>query len=404
MSVAIIGCGSSGSAIAAQLARGKFFSKIKLIDLDVRKTKKLEVLLKKINKNINYLTLNLDATNIKSIKENLSQVDVLINAASPICNIPLMHACLKSRTNYVDLASDPFCYEGIGNETTLDEQLKLNNMFIKKDLVAVTNTGFSPGFTDVLCKHVVDKYSLNFINYFKVYIAELIESDIFVVSWSPYIFLLETISQSTVYEKGKIVYLDSQQNTKTITFPRPIGKIHIRPFNGHPELRTIPEFIRIPINYLEISGGMRLNNMQINDIIVEALRRKVKESVIFKGDILEILSKSFPNPDTFAENYKKGLIKKELACCRIEIMGRKKDKRILKYRVEIEHDIKNEIKKIPTSVSSFFVSFIPSIIAKKIGDGTISERGVIAPAALSVASDIIYECKEMGMNIKEYCN
>lgn len=400
IAITIVGCGSSGSAIAAQLAKKGIFSKINLVDSDMKKIKRLLIELNKISNNIDYTPFEVDATNTESVQKVLSDVNVLINAASPICNISLMKACLNSCTNYIDLASDPFSYAGIANGTTLDEQLELNSEFVDNCLVAVTNTGFSPGFTDILCKHVVNEHSLDLIEYFKVYFAEKIESDRFVVSWSPYILLLEAISQSTIYKKSEIIYLDSQQSSKNITFPHPVGRIKVRPFNGHPELRTIPQFLGIPIEYIEISGGMQLNNMQLNDIIVEALRRKVKESVIFKGDVIGILSESFENPDTFAENYKKGIIKKEAACCLIEIKGRKNNE-TFKYNAEIQHDIKDEIKNISVSISAFLVSFTPSIIANKLELGKIKEKGVIAPAALSIASEVISECKEMGMNIKE---
>ncbi len=400
MSIAIIGCGSSGSAIAMRLARERSFSEMKLIDVNAQKVNKLLTELHGINSDIEYITAFGDATKIKFIQKVLNGSDVLINAASPVCNIPLMKSCLNTNTNYIDLASDPFSYSDIAMGTTLEEQMKLNEKFIKKDLIAITNAGFSPGFTDIVCKHVVHNFSLDSIEYFKVYLAEIIESERLVISWSPYMMLLESLLKPTIYRDGKIVYLDSS-TSKYVNFPPPIRKVKLRPFNGHPELKTIPEFIDIPVRYIEISGGIVLNGMQLNDIIVEALRKQVENSIIFKGDILEILSKSFENPDTFAKNYENNIIKRENASCIIEVKG-KRGKKKVKYRMEIQHDIKDEIKKIHGSISAFLVSFVPSIIAKKIKFGEIKERGVVAPAALDNPSEIISECKKKGMNIREF--
>jgi len=400
MEITLIGCGASGSAIAIQLAKGKLRT-IKLVDIDLNRTNKLLNTLHSINSNLTVDEFRIDATKSREVDEVLSDVSVVINAASPICNIPIMKACLNSDTHYIDLASDPFRYSGIIEGTTLDEQLELNDQFIDKNLVAVTNAGFSPGFTDILCRHVVDDNNLDVLDEVKIYLGEIIESEKLVVSWSPYMLLLETISPPTVFRNGKIIEIGYEESLRHIEFPPPIGKIEVKTFNGHPELRTIPEFMDIPIKYVEIAGGGTFNTLELNDLIVEALSRKVKESVIFNGDVLEILSTVFENPDKFAENYRKGIIRKENSCCLIEIKGRKKGK-ILNYKAVIQHDIKETIKKIPTaSVSTFMVSFTPAIIAREIISGKIKERGVIAPAALSIASEIIKECKKQGLNIKE---
>lgn len=396
----MIGCGASGSAIAMQLAKSGL-KNIKLADVDPLRANKLSNNLHSVNKKISVDEFRINATNKTEIDKVLYDVDVVINSASPRCNIPIMKACLDTGTNYIDLASDPFRYSGIVEETTLDEQLKLDDNFKKKDLVAITNTGFSPGFTDILCRHIVDDNKLDSIEVVKIYIGERIEADKLVVSWSPYILLLESISPPTIFENGKIFEVDSQKNLRHFEFPKPIGKIEVKTANGHPELRTIPEFIDVPVKHLEVAGGVVLNNLELNDLIVEALSRKVRESVIFNGDILEILSSVFENPDDFAENYKKGVIKKENSCCIIEIKGRRK-RQNLDYHAVIQHDISETIKKIPiASVSTYMVSFTPAIIAREIILGKIKERGVIAPAALSIASDIVIECKEIGLSIEE---
>ena len=398
--VALIGCGASGSVIAAQLAN-EGVSTIKLVDVDLAKANKLLDFLHSSNQDIIVDVSKIDAKESKKVEEILDDVKVVINAASPVCNIPIMRACLKSDTSYIDLASDPFRYSGVIEGTTLDEQLELNDEFMDKGLVAVTNAGFSPGFTDLLCRHVVEDNDLDVVDSIKIFLGERVESDKLVVSWSPYMLLLETICPPTVYDKNKIVEIDSQKSIKYIKFPQPIGEIEVKIFNGHPELRTIPDFMNVPVKYVEIAGGAMLNNLRLNDLIVEALSRKVKESVIFNGDVLEILSSVFENPDEFAENYKSGVIKKENSCCLIEIKGMKK-KKILEYRAVIQHDISEVIEKISiASVPTFMISFVPAIIAREIIMGRVNERGVIGPATLAIASEIIRECKEMGLNIKE---
>ena len=160
MTIAIIGCGAVGSAIAEQLAKRGNINKIKLADSDVNKIKKHLNTLQKINPEIEYCAVQINAMNTEEVEIILKDVTVVINAASPVCNIPIMKACLISNTNYIDLASDPFEYPDIEG-TSFDDQLRLHNEFLNKNLLALTNTGFSPGFTDILCKHVISRNSLD---------------------------------------------------------------------------------------------------------------------------------------------------------------------------------------------------------------------------------------------------
>lgn len=399
MKVTLIGCGAAGSAIAMQLLKGDL-STINIADADLNRANKLFSSLCSLKRNLSGNAFRINATKTEEVIKILEDVDVVINAASPRCNIPIMIACINTGTNYIDLASDPFYYSEMDG-TTLNEQLEYNDLFLNKGLVAITNAGFAPGFTDILCRYVADENGLDIIDKVKIYFCEIIESDKLVASWSPYILLLETIYPPTVFSKDKIIEIDFHKSIRDIKFPQPIGKIKVKTLNGHPELKTIPKFMTIPVKYVEVGGGILLNNLQLNDLIVEILSKKVKESVIFNGDILEILSSVFENPDEFAENYRKGIIKKERVCCLVEINGRKKGKK-LKYRCVIQHDISETIRKISTaSAASFLVSFVPSIITKEIILGKIKEKGVIAPAAISIASKIIKECRDMGLNIKE---
>ncbi|MBD3387467.1 MAG: hypothetical protein GF414_00840 [Candidatus Altiarchaeales archaeon] len=400
ISVAIVGCGASGSDIALQLSKTNLFSNLLLLDINPKRTKKLSKKLRSINKKISISTFRIDATNSDSLSKLLLDVDIVINASSPLCNLPIMEACLESGTHYLDLASDPFRYSGIEKGTTIDEQLELNDRFIQENLIAITNTGFSPGLTDIICKHVVNDYSLDSLISVKIHFAEVINSKKLVLSWSPYILLLEVISPPTVFSNGSINEISSQESSRQINFPEPIGKINIRIFNGHPELRTIPDFLDVPVKYIEIGGGMRLNDMQLNDIIVESLCNQIKKSVIVTGDLLSELSKHFESPDEFSDNYRKGIITKEVFTSIIEIKGKKSDK-VLEYRAVIQQDLDEIFENIFGSVATFMVSFVPAIIANEIKSGNINQTGVIAPAALDVASDILNKCKIQGLHIDE---
>jgi hypothetical protein len=141
--------------------------------------------------------------------------------------------------------------------------------------------------------------------------------------------------------------------------------------------------------------------MNFNDIIIKALRDKISKSIIFDGDIFELLSSSFENPDNFIDLYKKGNIKNEHSTCIFNLKGRKGNNNI-EYQAIINHNLKDISKKfISGSVSAYMVSFIPVILAEMIIKKNILEKGVIAPAGLKNSSDILEESKKLGLNIEE---
>lgn len=401
MTIAIIGCGGSGSAIGSQLIKKENVDKIKLIDFNIEKSQKLFNELSIINNKLEFESFQINAINNENLVNIFKDVKVVINAASPVCNIPVMKACIKSNSNYIDLASDPFNYQDITGETSLDSQLALHDKFMKNDIVAVTNAGASPGFSDLLCRHASETNSFDSLEHIKIYFAEIIKSEKLVSSWSPYMLLLESILPATIYEHNKIYEIESDKRHKFVGFPQPFGKIKINLFNGHPELRTIPEFMKIPINHIEVGGGMLLNELELDDIILEALREKVKDSMIFEGDIFKYIADSFESPDSFVENYKNGVISKESLCCLTEVVGIT-DGNPIKYIASTMIDLEKIIKKNPLATStSYMVSIVPTILASKIIQDEIIEKGVIAPAALNSASEIVKEARQFDLNFKE---
>jgi len=401
MTVAIIGCGSSGSAIASQLVVKKNIKKLTLVDDDLKKIKKLVTELSKIDKKLECSIYKINARKTTDLIQNLRDIDVIINASSPLCNIPIMKACLKTKSNYLDLASDPFSYPGINKDTTLDSQLELNKPFINENLIAITNAGASPGFSDLLVKYISEKHLLDEILKIGVYFIEIVKSEKFIASWSPYTLLLETMYPATIFKDNKIIELENNQRKKIIQFSKPFGKMEIMLFNGHPELRTIPDFLKIPIRYIEVGGGFMLNNLDLENILLEAMRRILNKSPLVKGNLIEILASSFEKPDKFLKYFKDKKIEKDIISCLVEIEGKNKNKKI-KYKVSSTVDLEKIFNVVPLSTaSSFMVSIVPSVLTDMILQNKISEKGVIAPAALSNASDIINECKRYKIDFNE---
>ena len=343
--------------------------------------------------------ITLDASDESSLTKVLAEVSVTINAASPFINLPVMNSCLASNTHYIDLASDPIQYPGLEG-TSIEDQLKLDNNFKGKQLIALTNTGFAPGFTDLLTKYAIEEMNIDIIKSLKIFFADTIKANRLVASWSPHIILFETLSPPTVYNGQEIVEIGDHEARRKIKFPEPIGNIETRIFSGHPELRTIPEFAGVKVDRIEVGGGYRINDLELDSIIATALREKIRYGSEMNGDIFEVLASAFDSPDSFIDQYNKGTISDEHLCCLFELNGISSGNEV-NFNAIITHDLKEVLEKCSGgSVASFIVSIVPAILAERIAAGEIKETGVIAPAALSNVKPLINECVKRGLSLE----
>lgn len=399
MKVGLIGSGSSGSALALEISKMKGIERLVIADKDIDSVRSLS---KKIKGNIETECYEIDATEQNDAEKIAEKSDIIINTASPICNIPIMKACIARRSNYIDLASDPFEYPDREAKTSINHQLKLDQKFSNNNLLAITNAGASPGFSDILFNYASKTCSLKSVDNVKIYFSETVKSEKLISSWSPYTLLLESILPPTVYEDGEIKQMNFEERKRTIRFPTPLGKTRVLLLNGHPELRTIPEFTEVPIKYLEVGGGLELNGKFLDEIILETLSRQSSESPIFRGEIFKILSQSFEPVNKFIEYYKSGIVKKDFLASLIEIEGTNRSGNDVKYRGSAKIDLEKIHKINPlATASSYMVSVLPSILIDRLKRNKINKTGVIAPAALENPLEIVNEASSFKIEFND---
>jgi saccharopine dehydrogenase (NAD+, L-lysine-forming) len=401
MRIAIIGCGGTGTAITARLARKGFPESILCIDSSEKKLELLKGVVSAVRPGANVEFRKADAKDSESLKGVIGGCKAVINSASPTCNIPIMRACLATGTNYIDLASDPFEYPGIDPSTTLDAQFKLDGEFRDAGLLAVTNAGFAPGLTDILCAHFVSQNRLQSVESVEIYMGESVRSQKFVCSWSPYIFMLESAFPPTVYRNGRIEETGMDESVRQVSFPKPLGKMKVRLFSGHPELRTITEFVGVPVKRMEIGGGYMLNGLDLSDIVVWALSRQLNAGTSYSGDLLQMLAEKFEPVERFTRSFREGAITADAACGLVTMRGTDRDGREVCMRFESSYDLRDTLLEDPqSSVTEFMVAFMPCALARRMLAGELDERGVIVPAQLKDPGAIVRGMKELGLKAK----
>lgn len=102
------------------------------------------------NLNLDYEILDLNDD--KNLVEILDKVDLVFHAAGPYkyTSEPMVKACLKTRTNYVDIT---------GEVQVFEQNFKYDKEAIDKEIAVISGVGFDVVPTDCLAKYVSDKLS-----------------------------------------------------------------------------------------------------------------------------------------------------------------------------------------------------------------------------------------------------
>ncbi len=163
-----------------------------------------------------------------------SDADVVVNCVQYYFNYQIMEACIKAKTNYVDLG-------GLYHMTK--KQLKLNEKFRKIGKTAVLGCGSSPGITNILAAYG-SKFLKNIISV-EIFFADKDKTKYnqdFVLPYSFKTIVDEYTLKPAVLSNGKI------------RFAKPLSGIREYSIEGygkkqgfltlHSELATLPEFLK----------------------------------------------------------------------------------------------------------------------------------------------------------------
>jgi len=97
--------------------------------------------------------------------------------------------------------------------------------------------------------------------------------------------------------------------------------------------------------------NLYLRSNKLDKAIVNSIPY-INDSAV-RPDIVEYIAESFESPDSFVENYKNGVIKKESLCCLTEIIGIN-DGNPIKYIASTMIDLEKITKKNPLATSTSY--------------------------------------------------
>lgn len=172
-----------------------------------------------------------DVTNVEQTARVLKGADVCVNAVQYYYNLHVMRACLRARTNYIDLG-------GLYHVTL--KQLKLDKQFKKIRKIAILGCGSSPGTTNIMAEYggrFFDRVtSVHFYFGGKDYTKY---RQPFVIPYSADTLLDEFVMKPAVLEKGRQRLVEPLGGQSTELFPEPVGRMKCFRIL-HSEVATVP--------------------------------------------------------------------------------------------------------------------------------------------------------------------
>ncbi|MBN2697083.1 MAG: saccharopine dehydrogenase family protein, partial [Bacilli bacterium] len=154
--VLVIGCGAVASVAIQKIAQNHAVFKEMVIAS--RTKSKCESFAQKLNsESIRVIAEGVDADNKDNVNELIRKYipDVVVNVALPYQNIPIMEACIETKTHYLDTACAEV-REKAGFE--YGTQWVYHDKFQAAGVMALLGSGFDPGVTSVFSMYAKKHY------------------------------------------------------------------------------------------------------------------------------------------------------------------------------------------------------------------------------------------------------
>lgn len=256
-----------------------------------------------------------------------TESEIVLNVASPYCNVPLMDACAEAGAHYIDTAVAE--EEHIENSPApWYEQYEWPRRpnFENKGLTALLGIGFDPGVVNVFCAYAKKHYfdSIDTIDIIDINGGD--HGKYFATNFDPDTNLREIMEDVIYWEDGAFRTIPHHSKEREVTLPA-VGTHKVYSM-GHDELHSLPKFFpearRIEFwmgfgeRYLRVFEVLyRLGLLSSTPIEVEGARLAP----------LKMVKAVLPDPTTLAAGYTGEV------CIGCDIRGMKdgKEKRLFIY-------------------------------------------------------------------------
>ncbi|MBR3722685.1 MAG: saccharopine dehydrogenase family protein [Selenomonadaceae bacterium] len=219
--IMVIGAGGVASVAIHKIVQNKeAFSELIIAS---RTKSKCDALKEKLDeRGVKIETAAVDADDAKAVAKLITKhnPDAVLNLALPYQDLPIMDACLETKTNYIDTAN----YEP--KDTAKFEykwQWAYREKFEKAGITALLGSGFDPGVTGVFSAYAM-KHHFDEIETIDILDCNAGDHGYpFATNFNPEINIREVSAKGSYWENGKWIETEPMEIKRVYDFPE-IGK------------------------------------------------------------------------------------------------------------------------------------------------------------------------------------
>jgi len=357
--VVLGGAGAMGQVIVRDLVKTSKCDEIVIAEFNLQAA---EALRKEINSPKLHAQFA-DLTKTAELSKLLQGATVLINSTPYVFNVSVMEAALAAGCHYLDLG-------GLFHVTK--KQLELHERYVKANLLAVLGMGAAPGMTNIMAAEGAQE--LDKIDDIDIVVGciDFVELDHpLVLPYAIDTILDEYTKEPMVFENGDYKPKPPMSGEIELDFPEPVGKCKAI-LTLHSEVLTIPKSFA--------DKGLRGTTFRLG--LPSAMHDKLKflvelgfggskevqtdKSSFVPRKVLAKMLSQFPIPQCVPD---------DCEAVRVDVIGSKGG---AKKTIRVESIIRADTEW-KVSCGAYDTGVPPSIVAQMIADGTITDRGVLAP-------------------------
>ena len=377
MKILVLGSGLMGKGAAYDLVRNDKVEQVIVADID---EKAAQSLAKEMGDKV--VAEKVDARNKKQLIPLFSKVDSVISAISYTVNALHTEVAVEAGANMCDLGGNIFVHE---------EQFAFHDRAKEAGVTVIPDIGLAPGMTNILARAGID-YLTNPENV-SIRVGGLQQKPQPPLNYS-LIFSVEGlineyVEPCRVLREGKIEMEDPLVGFEQVEFPPPFGTLEA--FNTSGGTSTLPKTYEGKLTNLDYKtirypghGHKMWCLMQLG--LMDSKEQDFNGTKIAPRKVLEKLLENNLPPSG-----------KDVTLVRVSIEGWKgTESRKIEYELIDYFDDESGLTSMMRTTA-----FPASIAATMMADGTIEEKGVLAPEVAIPPEEFIEELRKRGCNIEQ---
>ena len=399
MKVVIIGAGEQGYVLTWNLAQHPAVDEIVIGDWDLARAEEVKAAWGAGKTT----AVKVDARDVEHVASLAAGADLLINAVIPEWDDPLMRAALKARTHYLDMATRV-------DGGTIDDgyllQIALDDEFKAIGRTALIHTGMTPGVTNTLT--AIGYEEMDRCEAVRIRAGGFFKSEVPVQVWSQETYYIDSQTPTLYFADGEFLRAAPFAGWEYVDFPAPVGKL-AAVLHEHEECSTLPRFLpklgEKGLRYLDfkLAGGeegMKKAKILVETGVASPIARDIRGQMVRPIDVLVSCLPPSASKEEIAKLAAEGRIVDEGAYM-IDLYAKEGEPATETFYV-FPPNIQAVTKLIPgANRISYGTSTPAAIYAGYVLDGTIDQRGVLPPEALTrdVRLKYVEDLKRAGLRI-----